>query len=189
MHARSFSLCAAALLLAAPLGAAHAQSESSDSPSRFALEGYLAQYSFDTGDDRTGVGGVGVRLMFGHSDATSLLATFFQRARGGVFLTYTGEQKDVQTLHFGAEADFPLFAGRPMRLDPFVSLGAGIFRTSIDQLDEDNSTSDFALTPAIGTLFPITGSIAFRGDIRDVIIFGDNTTNNWVAEGGISIGF
>jgi hypothetical protein len=36
---------------------------------------------------------------------------------------------------------------------------------------------------------PLTGAIKFRGDIRDVIVFGDERTNNFVFEGGISVGF
>lgn len=190
MHARLFSLCAAAALLVAPLSAARAQDNMNSSPSRFALEGYLAQYSVDAGDDRTGVGGVGVRLMFGRGDATKTLRTFFQRARPGIFLTYTGEQKDVQTLHLGVEGDFPLLATPTRWLDPFLSLGLGAFRTSVDVVGGDNSSTDFALTPGIGTRIPITGSVAFRGDLRDVVVFGpNNTSNNYVAEGGISIGF
>jgi hypothetical protein len=196
MHARSFSLRAAtalaATLVAAPLSIAHAQDQSNmnGAPSRFMLEGYLAQYSVDVGDDRTGIGGVGARLMFGRGGATNVLSTFFQRARAGVFVTYTGEQKDIQTLHYGVEGDFPLFAAPRGWLDPVISVGLGGFRTSVDVIGEDNSSTDFALTPGAGTRIPITGSIAFRGDLRDVIVFGpDNTSNNWVAEGGISIGF
>ena len=175
-----------------PLAAAHAQAtEASMSPSRYALELYLAQYSFDAGESRTGIGGFGARVMFGHSDATRTLSSFFSRARAGAFLTYTAEQKDITTLHVGGQADFPLFATPVANgfLDPFVSLGAGVFRTSVSAVGVDDSQTHFALTPAAGTLIPITGSIAIRGDLRSVIIFADNTTNNFVAEGGISIGF
>jgi hypothetical protein len=42
---------------------------------------------------------------------------------------------------------------------------------------------------AAGILIPITGEIKFRGDLRDAIVFGNKTTNNFIAEGGISIGF
>ena len=193
MNARLFSLCTAAALVVAPFGVAQAQYEANmaGAPSRYALELYLAQYSFDNaGDgDRTGIGGVGARMMFGRGGATNTLSTFFQRARAGVFLTYTGEQKDISTIHVGGQADFPLFQSPVYRLDPFVSLGLGLFRSSVDVLGDDNSETDFAFTPAVGTLIPITGSISFRGDLRDVIIFGEDRTNNFVAEGGISIGF
>ena len=42
----------------------------------------------------------------------------------------------------------------------------------------------------MGVQVPITGELKFRGDIRDAIVFGEGrTTNNFVFEGGISIGF
>ena len=202
MKARWFTLCAAAALVA-PLGVAHAQ-DSYDpmSPSRYTLELYLAQYSIDNpvpGEGREGVGGFGARLMFGRGDATKVVSSFFNRARAGVFATYTAKKNFVSTLHAGGQADFPLFAAPVVNgfLDPFVSLGAGVFRSSID--DEafgptvpagfSASNSSFAVTPAVGTLIPITGSIKFRGDLRDVIVFESGTNHNFVAEGGISIGF
>jgi len=196
MKARLFSLCTAAALVAAPLGAAQAQYDTNmnGAPSKYTLELYLAQYSFDAGagNDRTGIGGVGARMMFGRGDATKVVSTFFNRARAGVFATYTAEQKDITTWHIGGQADFPLFAAPIANgyLDPFVSLGAGLFRSSIDVIGADNTTNNFALTPAVGTLFPLTGAIKFRGDIRDAIVFNDgDASNNWVFEGGISIGF
>ncbi|HET7456232.1 MAG TPA: hypothetical protein VFJ74_01170 [Gemmatimonadaceae bacterium] len=193
-----YAATAAAAVFAAPLATAHAQEATTTTApaSRFAVELYLAQYSVETeASSRTGLGGFGARVMFGHSDATNVLRTFFNRARAGAFITYTAKQKenDVATTHVGAQADFPLLA-TPMNgyLDPFVSLGAGVFHASTTgSVAGTNTTSnDFALTPAVGTLIPITGAISFRGDLRDVVIFGQNkTTNNFLAEGGISIGF
>lgn len=199
MKTRLFSLCTAAALVAAPLGVAHAQYETNanGSPSRYSLELYLAQYRLktDVTDGSMGAGGVGARLMFGRSDVTRALSSFFNRARAGVFVTYTGKQgsDDVSSWHAGGQADFPLLATPMSYLDPFVSLGAGIFHTSrsnVGVTGTNVTSNDFALTPAIGTLIPITGSIGFRGDLRDAIVFGQgNTNNNFGAEGGISIGF
>jgi len=194
--------CAAAALASlAPIATARAQSDLQN-PSRFAVEPYLAEYSFDNGGNnggRTGIGGFGVRVMFGHSDATKTLSTFFNRARAGAFVTYTSEQKYYSTTHFGVQGDFPLFAAPTNGgwLDPFASLRAGVFHTAINRAAFGSSLppgfnptqNKFALTPAVGTLIPITGSIKFRGDIGDVVVFGDNTTQNFVLEGGISIGF
>lgn len=198
MHARTFSICAAAALLAAPLGVARAQSQSNmnGTPSRYTLELYLAEYRLktDASNGSMGAGGVGARMMFGHSDATKVVSTFFNRARAGAYATYTGKQgnDDVSSWQIGGQADFPLLAVPMSHLDPFVSLGAGIFHSSRNnpiQSGTNITSNDFALTPAIGTLVPITGSIAFRGDLRDAIVFGNSTTNNFGAEGGISIGF
>ena len=201
MNRLSKLCCAAAAAIAfTPLAAAHAQespnANSLQRPSRYALELYLAQYSVETeASSRSGLGGFGARVMFGHSDVTRTISSFFSRARAGAFLTYTAKQKnnDVATTHVGGQVDFPILSA-PLNgyLDPFVSLGAGVFHASATgPTSGTNTTSnDFALTPAAGTLIPITGSIAFRGDLRDVIIFGQSkTTNNFVAEGGISIGF
>jgi hypothetical protein len=200
---RLSKICLATAIVAvvAPLAAAHAQMDTQNT-SRFAVEPYLAEYSFDNGGSnsgRTGIGGFGVRVMFGHSDATKTLSTFFNRARAGAFVTYTSEQKYYSTTHFGVQGDFPLFAAPTNGgwLDPFVSVGAGVFHTAINRAVFGNSLpagfnptqNKFALTPAVGTLIPIAGQIKFRGDLRDVVVFGDNTTQNFVAEGGISIGF
>jgi len=195
---RRIALLASAFALFAAPTRAQAQDDTMG-PSRVSVEGFLAQYMFDNpGGDRENIGGVGARLMFGRGDVTGTLNNFFNRAKAGVFLVYTAEQEAVSTFHFGGQADFPIFAAPVARgyLDPFFSLGLGGFRTKIDvpsgtQVPAGFSatSTDFALTPAIGTLIPLTGAIKFRGDIRDVIIFGDDRTNNWVFEGGISVGF
>jgi hypothetical protein len=196
---RRLALAATALAFAAALPtSAHAQDDTMG-PSRVSIEGFLAQYQFDTpGGDREGLGGVGVRAMLGRGDVTGTLNSFFQRAKAGVFLVYTAEKNNVSTMNFGGQADFPLFAAPVASgyLDPFFSLGLGGFRTKIDVPSGTGvpegfsaTSTDFAVTPAIGTLIPLTGAIKFRGDIRDVIIFGDERTNNFLFEGGISVGF
>lgn len=195
---RLSKLCCAAATLAAfsPLSAAHAQAKDTMRPSRYTLELYLAEYSVETdASSRAGIGGFGARVMFGHSDATNVLRSLFNRARAGAFITYTAKQKanDFSSTHAGVQADFPILAA-PMNgyFDPFVSLGAGIFHSSVSGVTAGTNTTsnDFALTPAAGALIPISGSIGFRGDLRDVVIFGQNkTTNNFVVEGGINIGF
>lgn len=197
-HSSKLALVAAALL-AAPLASVGAQ-ETADmyNPSRFTVEGYLSQmYINSDANEDDNVGGVGARVMFGRADASQALSTIFNRARVGAFFTYNAEQGDaeVRSFHYGAQADFPLFAA-PRRvgivLDPFVSLGAGIFHLSTPSGVQGArlTSDDFAFTPAVGTLIPITGEIKFRGDIRDAIVFGEgDTSNNFVLEGGISIGF
>lgn len=183
---------AAFALTATPLARARAQDVYGSTPSRYAIELYLAQYWLDVpGRDREGLGGVGARMMFGRGDVTKAASSLFNRARAGVFATYTSEQKDVSTWHVGGQLDVPLFAAPVASgvLDPFVSLGAGLFRSSVDVIGRTDSRNDFAFTPAVGTLVPVTGAIKFRGDLRDVIVFGDDRTNNFVAEAGISVGF
>lgn len=185
---------------AAPFAAAQAQDAPDPyNPARFTVEPYLSQSwtKNDVTDEYDGAGGFGVRALFGHSDPAKALSTFFDRSLFGAYLTYANNigDADASQLHYGVEADFPLFAAprtpnTGFRIDPFVSIGAGILHSSVDLGNGTNLTSnDFTLTPAIGTFLPITGEIKFRGDLRDAIAFGDNTTNNFIAEGGISIGF
>jgi hypothetical protein len=164
-------------------------------PSRVSIEPFLSHIFFDNPvGDNDGLGGIGVRAMVGRGAVVGGMNTFFTRARAGVFLTYTAEQTDfdISTFHFGGQAEVPLFAA-PVGggyLDPFISVGAGMYRSSQPvEGGGDRTFSDFALTPGAGTLIPIFGAIAIRGDVRDVIIFGDKTTNNFALEGGLSIGF
>ena len=193
----NFALAALALT-AAPAAAAAQDVADPYNPSRFTVEPYLSHTWLDTdaGDDN--LGGFGVRVMFGRAQASRIASTFFNRARTGAFFTYNSEQGDanLKAYHVGVQADFPLLAAPadatgPLRFDPFLSLGAGIFNTSGpgQNAGTRDSSNDFALTPAAGVLIPITGEIKFRGDLRDAVVFGEKTTNNFIVEGGISIGF
>jgi hypothetical protein len=191
------ALASAVALLAVPgqLRAQDPMDPTLQGPSRVAIEPFLAQYFFDVPNgDYEAIGGVGVRAMVGRGDVTRTLNTFFSRARAGVFLVYTSGQtdSDVSTFHFGAQGEAALFQAPVANgfLDPFISLSLGALHSSVDAEGEgDLSATDFALSPGVGTLIPLFGAVAIRGDIRDVIVFGDNTTNNFVFEGGVSIGF
>lgn len=196
LNARRIAALAGALtLIALPGSQAIAQDAPLGvRPTRFTAEVYLAQYSLDNaaGGDRQGLGGFGGRLMFNRSTAAEALRTFFTRASGGVFATYTN-QDDLSTLHYGVQGDVALFPAPIARgyLDPFISVGAGGFRTSVNNpLGEGNIVNtDFALTPAAGTRIPLFSGISFRGDLRVPVIFGESTTVNFVAEGGLSLSF
>lgn len=186
----------------APLAAAGAQDVADPyNPSRFVIEPYLSHMFLETdaNSDRESQGGFGVRVMFGQAQASQVVSSFFNRARVGGYLTYNAEQGDLElkSIHYGVQADFPLLAAPadatgPLRFDPFLSLGAGVLNASVPSGTSGTreSSNDFTLTPAAGVQVPITGEIKFRGDIRDVILFGEGrTSNNFVFEGGISIGF
>jgi hypothetical protein len=194
-NARHLVLAAGLALGAAPLATAAAQDTPAGvRPYRFTAEGYLANYfAYDRGPggDRAAVGGYGVRVMFNRSDVANAARTFFERASAGVFATFTAEQDGVSTQHIGGQVDVPLFAAPIARgfLDPFVSLGAGVLRSSYDAPNVPSST-DFAVTPAAGTRIPFFSGIGFRGDIRAPLVFSDGDARiQWLAEGGIYISF
>lgn len=200
LNARKIAALAGALtLLAIPASQAAAQDQPIGvQPTRFTAELYLAQYSLDNAaadGGRSGLGGFGGRLMFNRSTASDALRTFFTRASGGVFATLTSGkgESDLSTQHFGVQGDVALFPAPVARgyLDPFISLGLGGFRTSVDNEAGEGRlvNTDLAITPAAGTRIPLFSGISFRGDLRAPIIFGESTSVNFVAEGGLSLSF
>ncbi len=189
------ALLAAPLALLAPLAAGAQDTPAGTQPYRFTAEGYLANYWLDTGtsDGRASVGGYGVRLMFNRSDPARAARAFFDRASVGAFATLTTEQDRASTQNLGVQLDVallptPIAGGR---LDPFISLGAGVLRTTVDRDVGGNLTStDFAITPAAGTRIPFFSGIGFRGDLRSPIVFSDGDTRlHFLAEGGFYVSF
>ena len=139
---RLSNLALAAFALATVPAAAAAQDVADPyNPSRFVIEPYLSHMfdvQSDANDNGESQGGFGVRVMFGQAQASRVASTFFNRARVGGFFTYNAEQGDAElkSIHYGVQADFPLLAAPadatgPLRFDPFLSLGAGIFNASV----------------------------------------------------------
>lgn len=191
-----------AFLLLVPLHGVHAQGAMppaswSGSTGRV-LEGLYTQYRLDTdGGDRVVVDGVGARVMWspaadaGRNDLAS-------RSALGVFATYTPQQRALgfSTLHAGATMDLvplptPLFG----RVDPVLSLGAGIFRTDVHRpgasraplADRRNTT--FALSPGVGARIGLWRGFGLRADVHDMIIFRGGTRHNIALDAGLSLSF
>jgi hypothetical protein len=188
-------LAAAATFLGASAAAAQ-DTPTGVQPYRFTVEGYLANYWLDRGGDRdrASVGGYGARVMFNRSTPADVARTlFFSRASVGAYATFTTEQDDVSTQNLGVQLDVPLFptAIASGRLDPFLSLGAGVLRSKVEQTTGDSrTTTDFTIIPAAGTRIPFFSGIGFRGDLRAPIVFSDgNTQLNFLAEGGFYVSF
>jgi hypothetical protein len=193
----------APLALAAGLAGTAATAAAQDTgvgvrPYRFTLQGYLVQSRFDgaavPGNAST-LGGFGARLMFNRSTPAATLRSFVERGTIGAFASYTGEQgsANASTLHYGAQGDVALFAAPVFRgvLDPFVSVGAGALRTSHDDARVRGRvvSTDFALTPGIGTRLQLVRGFGFRGDLRLPLVFGNSFTANPTAEGGVYLSF
>jgi hypothetical protein len=191
---------AAALCLALPLAAGAAAAQDTPSglrPYRFTFEAHLtrAWYQDDlvAGAGKTNVGGFGGRVLFNRSETSRGLRTFFGRASTGIFADYTADQgsPESSTLHYGVEGQSSLFSFPLARgtIDPIVSLGAGVMRTTVDLPGGDVNRNDFAITPGSGVRIPLFSGLGFRGDVRLPIVFGDETTANLVASGGMYLSF
>lgn len=186
---------AAAAVAAGAVSASAQESSTGVQPYRFTVGGYLANYWLDRGGDldRASVGGYGLRVMFNRSTPAAVARTFFSRASAGAYATFTAEQDRVSTQNLGVQVDVPLFptAIASGRLDPFLSLGAGVLRSKAEQTTgADRTTTDFTIIPAAGTRIPFFSGIGFRGDLRLPVVFSDgNTQLNFLAEGGLYVSF
>ena len=188
------ALAFAGLLVAAPLARAAAQDTPTGvRPYRFTIEGLVAQNYVDgglvPGNNKNTLGGYGVRVLFNRSTPAATLRSFAERASVGAFAVFTGGQGDLDatTQHLGVQADVSMLPRAAFRgtVDPFFSLGLGGFRAKSGSV----SNTDLAVSPAIGTRFSLIQGFGFRGDLRAPIVFGDKTTINGVAEGGVFLSF
>jgi hypothetical protein len=118
-------------------------------------------------------------------------------------------------VHVGGQIDWRLLPDPAGGfVDPFVGIGAGVFRFRSDDVNvvtggdvvlriPGELGSEFALSPTVGANFTLWKGLPFgiRGDIKDVVVFNreesdfttgaiaSRTTHNWVAEGGLSLSF
>ena len=190
----------AGVALAAAGRTVAAQPPAGDAPDfRYTVEGYLAQYALDdaTNSNKQNVGGFGARVTFNRPTPSSGGRSIFDRITSNLFATYTAKQgtPSSTTLHVGGQADGAVLRS-PLGgvLDPFVSVGIGIFRTSRDIVGGPGGSnritrSDLALTPGVGTRIRFFNGIGARGDLRAPFVFGFRTTANVVAEGGLYVSF
>ena len=80
---------------------------------------------------------------------------------------------------------------QPQTVDPFVSVGLGVFHASAPsgRAGTKLTSNDFAFTPGAGVRIPFFSGIGARGDVRLPIVFGNSTSMNFAVEGGIYISF
>jgi len=76
---------------------------------------------------------------------------------------------NTSILHYGVQHD-AFFFRRPLGgiIDPFLSVGAGVFRISAG----DISDNQFALPVGGGIRIPVPNRFQLRVDVRDAILFG-----------------
>ena len=187
---------AVAFLAAALLATSRAQAQLS-TPGIITVEGLVTQYWLDDPGPggRIGVGGGGARIMLSMGGSSDAEGFWGRRPAAGVFIVATTEQKGISTFHVGGELDMQLFRG-PLRgtFDPFISIGFGAFRLSADEdvigipLD-DRASTEFTAVPGAGVHVRLHPRFSLRGDLRDVVIFGTETTHNLEASAGLAINF
>lgn len=193
---RSLAIAILFSLAAAPSAAAQFSTRGIISAEAFATQYWLDDPS---PRGRVAIGGGGARIMVnlgGSSDAPTLWG---RRPSVGAFLVVTSEQQDIETFHVGGQFDAHLFRG-PLAgsfrgvVDPFLSIGIGAFRLSASESllglpADDRSTTEITAVPGAGTHIRLTHRFALRGDLRDVVIFGPETTHNLEASLGLSVSF
>jgi hypothetical protein len=166
-----------------------------------AIEGYYGRFHLDAAAapapgerSTTALGG---RLLWYPGADDPEAHPFLSRTSVGLFGEYAPEQdRGFNLVHAGLHGDLrllrmPLFG----RLQPTISLGAGVFttrRTSFESVAsgspfDDRTRSAFALTPGAGLQLRLWRAVNVRADVRDVITMRDGTRNNLSVGGGLSL--
>ena len=188
------------------LGALPIQSLSGQTASSWSgrpwVEGFYTQIRFDSDGSTLNANGIGGRLMWSPASTVEGTSSLVSRTDLGFYGTYTPERRFAQDYRFssvgvGGVADVRPFAA-PLagRVDPFLSLGAGVLHSYVDRgtgpapspLLRDSWTS-FALTPGIGARVPLTTNVALQGDVRDIITFRNDTRHNVAFGVGLRLTF
>lgn len=190
LHRRALLSCLVVPTMAAvPLAVAGAQASSTETGvGTLLIDGYYTNYRLETlDDDRLGMGGMGARLMWRLGDEN--VPAILNRTAVGLYAEYApAEDKGFALLHAGLQGDFnlvraPLFG----RLEPAVSLGAGVLQTSVENSTESTlsrfepglrKSASFTLSPAIGARISLWRQLGLRADARDFIIFHGGALHN-----------
>jgi hypothetical protein len=187
-------------MIVAGLSAPSAAAAQRRGPERRTLEPFVARYSLDdrVGTSKQNLDAYGLRLQFERVDEGRPTRNLLDRTRGGVFATYSPKQgsPDLSTLFFGVQTDASILP-TPLggALDPFVSFGIGVFRTSRENVVTTNQTGKrivqtaFSFIPAVGTRVGLIDRVGARVDLRAPFLFGSSTTANFVGEAGVYFSF
>ncbi len=196
------------IVASAALGAPLAASAQALGPQRqlLVVEPYYAHIQLDQGKGRGRISldGYGARLWVNLAPFSGSSPNVIGKTALALFAHYTPDRggSDITTWHYGAELDTH-FVDYPIagRLDPFVSLGAGAFRTRASGAGGAYgagaaTSTKFAFTPGLGVRVPLANRLQLRGDARDMIIFSQRqavgancTINNPEFLAGLGITF
>ena len=145
------------------------------------LEPYYASTWLDLGKDldREQFSGYGGRLWINLAPFSGPAPNLVGMGAIALYLSYfpdVGSEEgsiegsnDTSILHYGVQHD-AFFFRRPLGgiIDPFLSVGAGVFRISAG----DISDNQFALPVGGGIRIPVPNRFQLRVDVRDAILFG-----------------
>lgn len=197
--------CGVALVLPAPLaGQPTRPGYVARTDGRLLIEGLFTRHQVARADGvqgRSALHGFGGRLLWTLAAPDAPALGWKDRLSVGAFI-FTGSdpEKAARTLHSGAQLDLRLGRERTRRMEPFLSLGAGVFRTTaqtrqvvtvprITRLDSptlfdtpamspaswdirvERSWTSLAMSPGLGARLRLSPDFAIRFDARDVMAF------------------
>jgi len=140
-----------------------------------AVEPYYAYTQIDVGGttDKVDLSGFGARLWlntapFGVTDKLGV----------GLFVTRYPQQnhRGVAVTHYGGQLElFPVHRPIGGWFDPFITAGAGAYRSSVNRgvvasIPAGGSNTKLALTRGVGVRIPIPNRFQLRFDARDAIV-------------------
>ncbi|GAC1477717.1 MAG: hypothetical protein NVS1B4_20790 [Gemmatimonadaceae bacterium] len=164
-----------------------------------AIEPYYSYVSLDGGEGNSRIdkNAFGARLWINAAPFSGASWSVLSTSGIAFFGTRVPKQRgdDAALWHYGAQLDL-FFANRPLggSLDPFVTLGAGVVRSTVGPTAVSNK---FAFSPGGGFRIPMPNRFQLRVDGRDAIIFNSvtgiggasRTAHNLEAQGALGITF
>ena len=189
------------MLGALPLQTAHGQTGSWWNH-RPAVEGQYTQIRFDGDNSTLSADGVGGKLMWSPAPLAASPSSLVGRTSAGLYGTYTPAQAVTSSTRFSSLSVGAVTEMRPLeapvlgRVEPFVSVGAGLLRTNVERGVSpapspllDRSRSAFTLTPGVGTRVRLTPGLALQGEVRDLVTFRTDTRHNVAFGAGLRLTF
>ena len=164
------------------------------------IDGYYSHYRFDTPGSRTGMSGIGARVMWNPARADYGATALPSRFAFGLFGEYAPNQenKSFSVGHVGVQGDVNVFQ-TPLfgRVLPVASLGAGMLWTdragpavsSPEFSLANRSIRSFALSPSIGTRVGLWRQLSLRADARDLVTFKDQALHHIQFAAGLSFAY
>ena len=168
------------------------------SGARQSVESFYTRIAFDAGGHRRTADGIGGRLMWQPWLVSGMPSSLGGRTSLGIWATYTPEDDGdggpgFSTLALGGAVDVRPIDMPLGRIDPFVSLGAGVlytretpalanvffpFEPMARPSPAARTHTAFTLSPGIGARLPLGARTALQADLRDLVAFDGAPRHN-----------